>query len=122
LKEELVEAETAKSWFPQFYALLIGPLSWAADLGLSYAAVYHACSTGHHYVLHIISVVTFFFCLTGAYVAWQEFQAVRDANDEGGSPFDRAHFLALLGIAASLGFAMVIIATAVPKFVFSPCQ
>jgi hypothetical protein len=117
-----VDTATAKSPFPQFYSLLIGPLAWASDLGLSYATVYHACSTGHHYVLHVISIIAFLFALTGAFVGWQEFQAVRDANDEGGSPLDRAHFLALLGIAASLGFALVIIATAVPKFVFSPCQ
>ena len=115
------EVQTASS-FAQFYALLMGPLAWAADLGLSYATVYHACSTGHYYVLHVISGITFLLALTGAYVGWQEFLAVRDANDEGGTPFDRTHFMALLGIAASLGFALVIIATAVPKIAFTPCQ
>ena len=117
-----METATAKSGFTQFYSLLIGPVAWAFDLGLSYATVYHACSTGHYYVLHIISIVTIVFALSGAYVGWQEFQQVREANDEGGSPFDRAHFMALLGIASGLGFSLVIVATAVPKFVFSPCQ
>jgi len=117
-----VQTETAKSPLAQFYAFLIGPLAWASDLGLSYATVYHACSTGHYYVLHLISVIAFLLALTGAYIGWQEFLVVRDANDEGGTPLDRTHFMSLLGIAASLGFAMVIVATAVPKFVFTPCQ
>ncbi len=117
-----MDATTARSPLPQFYALLIGPLSWAADLGLSYANVYHACSTGHRYVLHAITVATLLLALTGAFVGWLEYQAVREGTDDGGSPLDRAHFLALLGIASSLGFAVVIIATAVPKLVFSPCQ
>ena len=117
-----MEPTTARSSALQFYALLIGPIAWAADLGLSYATVYHACSTGHHYVLHIITLFTLLMALTGAMVGWREFQAVRESNDEGGSPFDCTHFLALLGIASGLGFAMVIIATAVPKWVFSPCQ
>ncbi len=117
-----METANAKSGVTQFYSLLVGPVAWAADLGLSYANVYHACSTGHHYVLHVISVVAFLAALSGAYVGWQEFQAVRDANDEGDSPFDRSHFMALLGVASGLGFALVIIATAVPKLVFNPCQ
>jgi hypothetical protein len=117
-----MEATTARSPLPQFYSLLIGPIAWAADLGLSYANVYHACSTGHHYVLHVITLIALIAALTGAYVGWQEFQAVRDADEEGGSPLDRTHFMSLLGIASGLGFSLVIIATAVPKFVFSPCQ
>jgi H+/gluconate symporter-like permease len=117
-----MEATTARSPGAQFYSLLIGPIAWAADLGLSYANVYHACSTGHHYVLHVITLVSLIVALTGAYVGWQEFQAVREGDEEGGSAIDRSHFMSLLGIASGLGFALVIIATAVPKFVFSPCQ
>jgi hypothetical protein len=117
-----METKTAISPLPQWYALLIGPLSWAADLGIGYANVYHACSTGHYYVLHVISLITLIVALSGAFVGWQEFQKVRDGSDEGGTPLDRAHFMALLGIAASIGFALVIIATAVPRFVLSPCE
>ena len=117
-----MESTTAKSSFPQLYAFFVGPLAWAADLGLSYANVYHACSTGHFYVLHAITAITFVLALTGAFVGWREFQALRDADVEGGSAIDRAHFVALLSIACAIGFAMVIIATAIPKWVFSPCQ
>jgi RsiW-degrading membrane proteinase PrsW (M82 family) len=113
---------SAKSPAAQFYALLIGPFAWAGDLGCSYAFVYHACSTGHHYVLHVITGLALLFALTGAFVGWHEFRAFRDGHEEGGSPLDRSYFMAVLGIASGLGFALVIVATAVPKFVFSPCQ
>ncbi len=113
---------TAKSNTSQIYSWLIGPLAWAADLGISFATVYHSCSTGHYYVLHVISAIALLFALSGAWVGWKEFFKYRDADDEGGTPLNRAHFLSLLGILTSLGFALVIIATEVPKFVFNPCQ
>jgi hypothetical protein len=117
-----MDAISARSPLPQFYALLIGPIAWAADLGFSYMSVYHACSTGHFYVLHVISLIALVIALTGAFVGWQEFQAVREGTDEGGTPLDRSHFMALLGIASSIGFAVVIIASAVPRFILSPCD
>src|SRR4051812_32823722 len=80
-----MDATTAKSPLPQFYALLIGPIAWAADLGFSYMSVYHACSTGHHYVLYVISLIALIVALTGAFVGWQEFQPVREGSDEGGT-------------------------------------
>jgi len=117
-----MDATSARSALPQFYALLIGPIAWAADLGFSYMSVYHACSTGHFYVLHMISLVALVMALTGAVVGLKEFLTVRSGSDDGGTPFDRSHFMALLGIASSIGFAVVIIATAVPRFILSPCD
>jgi len=117
-----MDATSDRSPLPQFYSLLIGPIAWATDLGFSYMSVYHACSTGHFYVLHVISLIALIVALTGAFVGWREFQAVRQGFDDGGTPLDRSHFMALLGIASSIGFAVVIIATAVPRFILSPCD
>ncbi|HWR15932.1 MAG TPA: hypothetical protein VN577_13980 [Terriglobales bacterium] len=117
-----MDTATAKSAAVQFYAVAIGPIAAAVDMGLSYATVYHACSTGHHYVLHVISVVCVLFALSGAYVGWREYQTVREYSDDGGHPLDRTHFLALMGVVASIGFALVIVALAVPKFILSPCD
>ena len=117
-----MDTTSAKSPLPQFYALLIGPIAWAADLGFSYMSIFHACSTGHFYVLHVISLIALVIALTGAFIGWQEFQVVREGTDDGGTPLDRSHFMALLGIASSVGFAVVIIATAVPHFILSPCD
>jgi len=106
----------------QVIGVLIGPIAFGVDLLLSYMLVEHSCSTGHFYVLHVISVVCFLVVLAGAWMSWQQYQPVRDANDSGGSPRDRTHFLALLGTISSLFFAVVIIATAVPRWILSPCD
>jgi len=106
----------------QVIGLLIGPLAFGADLLLSYALVPHACSTGHFYVLHAISIVCFVIVLGGAWMSWQQYQNAREGSDDGGSPLDRSHFLGLLGLASSLFFAVVIIANAVPRFILSPCD
>jgi 4-amino-4-deoxy-L-arabinose transferase-like glycosyltransferase len=102
--------------------MLIGPVSWALDEGISYAIDQHACSTGHFYVLHITTAACFVLALTGAFVGWRQFSKIPNGNEEGGSPRDRSWFMALLGILLSLGFALVIIAMAVPKIILSPCD
>ena len=105
-----------------WWGILIGPVAWALDQGISYAIDQHTCSTGHFYLLHVISAVTFVLAMTGALVARQQLVYVRDANDEGGSPRDRSWFMAWLGILMSLVFALAIVALVVTKVVLSPCD
>jgi hypothetical protein len=106
----------------QVIGVLIGPLAFGADLLLSYVMVHHACSTGHGYVLHAISIVCLVIVLGGAWMSWIQYQNAREGSDDGGSPLDRSHFLGLLGFASSVFFAVVIIANAVPRFILSPCD
>jgi hypothetical protein len=105
-----------------WWGILIGPASWALDQGISYAIDQHACSTGHFYLLHLVSAVGFVLALTGALVGWRQLASVRDGNDEGGSPRDRSWFMAWLGILLSSMFALTIVAIAVTKIVLSPCD
>jgi hypothetical protein len=106
-----------------WWSLIAGFVAWGLDLGLSYMLEQHSCSTGHHYVLHVISVVCFAMALTGFGTGLLEFRRVPgNASDEGGTHFDRAHFQALLGMAFSLCFAIVIIAGSVPRWILSPCE
>jgi hypothetical protein len=113
-------SSSAKS--AQVIGVLVGPLAFGADLLLSYAMVQHACSTGHFYVLHAISIASLIIVLGGGWMSWQQYQNAREGNDDGGSPIDRSHFLGLMGTASSLFFAVVIIANAVPRFMLSPCD
>ena len=105
------------------WSLIAGFGAWAIDLGCSYVLEQHSCSTGHYYVLHITSIVCFVIALTGFGTGWMEFRRFPGTtSEEGGSHFDRAHFQALLGMAFSLSFAVVIIAGAVPRWILSPCE
>jgi hypothetical protein len=105
------------------WGMAAGPLAWACDEAFSYSITQHACSTGHHYVLHVSTLVAFIVALSGAVTAYRLYRAIPDEVDpKGGEPRDRAHFQALYGIAVSLSFALVIIALAVPRWMLSACD
>jgi hypothetical protein len=105
------------------WSLAAGFAAWSADLGLSYILEQHSCSTGHHYVLHVISLVCLIVALSGFALGLSEFKKLPgNTTEEGGSHFDRAHFEAVLGMAFSLSFAIVIIAGSVPRWFLSPCE
>jgi hypothetical protein len=105
-----------------WWGILIGPAAWVVDQGASYALDQHACSTGHYYLLHLISAVAFVIAVSGALVAGRQLAMVRGGRDEGGSPRDRSWFMAWLGILMSSCFALTIIALSVTKIVLSPCD
>lgn len=117
--------EDLKGWSSAalWYSWLVPPLSFGADLILSYALVQHACSTGHFYVLHMITVFALLFTLSGGLLAWREYGRMpREADDEGGSPFDRAHFMAIAGMLWCAAFVIIILANGVPRMLISPCD
>src|SRR5207237_4743803 len=100
------------------WSLAAGFVAWGVDLGLSYVLAQHSCSTGHHYVLYVIGVLCLVIALSGFGTGLVEFRLFPgDTSEEGGSPFDRAHFQALLGMAFSLSFAIVIVAGSVPRLI-----
>ena len=100
-----------------------GPLAWACDLGFSYVLEQHTCSTGHHYVLHVITVVCALIALTGFAAGIAAYKRIpEDASEEGVRPMDRTHFQVLFGMVFSLGFTMAVIAAAVPRWILHPCQ
>jgi len=106
-----------------WWAISAGPLAWAFDLGFSYTLTQHSCSTGHDYVLHVISCVALSIALSGLVTGIAEYRGLpRDAREEGRRPIDRAHFQALLGIALSISFVLVIVAGAVPRWILSACD
>lgn len=106
-----------------WWSLIAGFAAWAFDLGFSYVLEQHSCSTGQHYVMHVISIACLAIALTGFGTGWVEFRSFPGTtSEEGGSHFDRAHFQALLGMAFSLAFALVVIAGAVPRWIVGPCE
>ena len=108
--------------FALWYGILAAPIAWMADQQLSYSLVAHSCSTGHHYLMLAISTISFLIALSGALVAASNLGRTRDASIDGGSVADRSRFMSILGIGASLGWAMVIIAMAVPRVMLTPCD
>jgi hypothetical protein len=102
--------------------ILLGPIAWALDEGLSYALAQHSCSTGHFYVLYVISGICLTVAVSGALIARSQLARVGEGSESGGGPHDRSWWMAVLGIAFGIGFSLVIIAIAVPKIMLSPCD
>jgi hypothetical protein len=105
-----------------WWGMAAGPLAWGLDLGFSYSLTQHTCSTGHYYVLHLISVLCFLLALTGLFTAFANHRRFAGGEDKGERPRDRAYFQAWLGILFSASFAVVIIAGSVPRWIMPPCS
>jgi hypothetical protein len=105
-----------------WYGILIGAIAFAGDQQITYALVPHACSTGHVYVLYWATGIALVLAISGALVGTKNLSVTSAASIDGGTRADRSRFMSILGIAASLGFATIIIAMAIPRFMLSPCD
>jgi hypothetical protein len=97
-----------------------GPLAWAALLQTNYVLSYVACEQRHTWMLHVATVAAFAITGAGALTAWR---AMPDA-DSGVPPSratSRARDMAWAGLALSVWFALVILATEIPVLVLPPC-
>jgi hypothetical protein len=106
-----------------WWSLAAGFAAWGLDLGLSYGLERHSCLAGDRSLLHLIGIACFAIALSGFGTGLAEFRRFPGTtSEEGGSHFDRAHFQALLGMAFSLSFALVVIAGSVPRWILGPCE
>jgi hypothetical protein len=94
------------------WAGVIGPPTvWAADETISYALSKWACGHQAGIVLHALTIVALGGVVASAVLAW----SARPEND-------RARFMQVLALATAALFVLVVIATAIPKWIFNVCQ
>ena len=106
----------------QWAGVLAGPIALAADQLSSYALVKWTCGHQHPIVLHLISLGALVAIAAGAFAAWRGLaEAPPDATFEGGRPFDRGRFMALLGLSSSALFALTIVGSTVPRVMLDAC-
>src|SRR4051794_38007088 len=99
--------------------ILAGPLAWAFDEVIGYTATSHECSTGSIRLLHGLTIATLIACLAGvvsARAGWQNLPDTPNGSNE------RTRAMAIAGTALSIAFALVIIATEIPRWMLSPCN
>jgi hypothetical protein len=108
---------------PLWAGILAGPVAWAVDLSASYALVKWTCASQREAVLHLITLASLLVIVGGAVVSWVALQhTAADVPTDGGGPRQRARFMAILGLASSALFALMIIAIAIPRWVLDACQ
>ena len=106
-----------------WWGLIAGPLAWGLNEGASYAITQHACSTGHFYLLRIIGAISVIMAMSGFLLAFAIHRRLpHNPETEEQLPRDRAYFMAFVGMAMSLAFALIVIAQALPQVVLSPCS
>jgi hypothetical protein len=108
----------------QWTGVLAPPMAWAADLTVRYALVKTACGSNATLLLMAVTVVALAVSGVGAAAAWRGLaEAPSDARTEGGQPFDRGRFMAVLGLCSSALFSVMLVAGAIPLWVlFHACQ
>lgn len=104
----------------QWTGLLAGPTAWALHMQANYSLVAWACKNGGEIVIHLVTVAALLITAVGAFAAWRAWQQGRAEEADG--EVSRTHFMGALGLLVSLMFLLVIIAQAIPSFVFHPCQ
>jgi hypothetical protein len=107
---------------PLWVGLLSGPTAWALDLGISYALVKWACAADRSHSLRLLSVAALVMVAGGALLSWQALRTSRGEPDDGGTPRQRARFMAVLGLTSSALFTLAIVASAVPRWMLDACQ
>jgi hypothetical protein len=102
-------------------AVLGGPIVWLLDLQVAYWLVYRACHANSMVPLYVETVLAAALGAGQIIVAWRMVQRFPDADRTGGQPADRARFMALGGLGLSVLFFVIVLASAVPRFVLTPC-
>jgi hypothetical protein len=113
---------TGPSAFALWWGLFAGPIAWGLDETLSYAIVQHACSTGHHWLLHFYTLLAIVIAGSGFAVANWAYRRLPEADLEGGGTANRSRWMAIFGMSASIALTLVIIAGAIPKLLMNPCD
>ena len=97
--------------FALWWGILIGPLAWATDLGISYPIIHSLCGVDHMWGFHAITVGALALAVSGAVVARRELALVpRAPGEKLPRPIERSRSMAQLGIAVSVLFIIVILA------------
>jgi hypothetical protein len=130
------EADLSARWFLSpsgifavWAGVFAGPVAWALDLGVSYALVQWSC--GHHtqVVLRLITFASLALVAAGAYASWRALMNTpRNAPLDGPQTLSlpalvisRGRFMAVLGLASSALFAVLVVALGVPRWVLNAC-
>lgn len=107
----------------QWVGLFLAPAAFFAHLQTRYVLVPWACATNGQLWIHVVDVTALAIALLGAYAGWRAWQrAGREEPGEAGGAVPRTRLMGVLGLGASLMFALLLVAQWMTNFFFSPCQ
>jgi hypothetical protein len=101
--------------------IFVPPLAWFAQLQANYAIAGWACRPGHRIVSLIVATAALGVTAAAGGLAWRNWPADESLTGEP-QRIEGARLLALLALASSLSFAVVLIASVIPVFILRPCD
>jgi hypothetical protein len=103
--------------------VLAGPLAMLIQLQVNYALVLWACGAGREWALHLTALLALVVTVAGGWLSWRNRRRTGAGwEDEGAGVIPRSRFMAVVGVLASVLFALVIVAQWIPIFVYGPCD
>jgi hypothetical protein len=108
----------------QWAGLLLAPAAFFVHLQVAYAMVSWACVHRGDVWLHVANATSVLLATVGAVVArrvWNRTGREPGDGDES-RPLSRARFLAIVGLASSSVFVLLLLAQWAAQLVISPCQ
>jgi hypothetical protein len=103
--------------------VLAGPLAMLVQLQVNYALVLWACGAGREWALHLTALLALVVTSAGGWLSWRNRRRTGAGwEDEGAGVIPRSRFMAVVGVLASVLFALVIVAQWIPIFVYGPCD
>jgi hypothetical protein len=103
--------------------ILAGPLAWGADLFVSYALVKWTCLHQRQSSLAWVTLGALTIAAAAGALSWRSVRCTGDVGpDDGADPRQRAHFMALLGVASSALSGVSIAALDLPRWMLDACR
>ena len=103
--------------------ILAGPLAWGADLFVSYALVKWVCLHQRQSLLGLMTLAAIAIAASAGALSWMSVRCTgHPGPDDGGDPRQRAHFMALLGVASSVLSGVSIAALDLPRWMLDACR
>lgn len=118
------EEKSTGALLAQWTGLLAGPVAWLLQLQVAYTLIPWACTHDQQGIsLHVVTLVALLLSVAGAFVSWREWQrAGRELPGPAGGPIPRSRFMAVMGLATSAFFFLVILMQGLASFILHPCQ
>jgi hypothetical protein len=103
-------------------AVVLAPLAWFLDLQASYALVKWACRHERRDLLLMLPIASLSLSALAGWMSWSSWTKLRGAGPLARSVEDRSYFLSIVGLGLAALFALLILASLVPRAVLNPCQ
>jgi len=129
---ELAQREHARGvWFggvkvdrgtiPLYAGVLGTAFVWLLHFQLNYMLVPWVASNGHHWVIHLIALLSVLLVLAGGWLSYVEWEHLGDTpDDEAPGIVGRTRLLALVGIMSAALYVLLIIMQDLASFFYNP--